>query len=385
MSNEEYFGKGNASLYDEYMDFINYVFGFNGNTNDFKKLLPKLYKEENHPCESSYVALENGKIKAAIGAFDHDISVCGHYIKTRGIGNVAVHPYTRSRGYMKKLMNMALDDMIADGVALSVLGGRRQRYNYFSYDKAGYVVSLSLNADNMRHVFGTDRCHDFSFAYVSADDAEMLRFIHEMNDNEDFHAVRPADKLFDILSSWKQKIIAAYVNDKLEGYCVFKDDTVSEIHLLNEDRIADFSAALYDFIGKDRLSFKIPPFKRIYIDKMLKICEFYDVEPYKSFSVLNYKTVISAFMELKGKYSVLPDGILVLLIHGRGGDENIAVEVKNRVVSVTDTQREPDLTLEHLEAMNLLFASINVERDSLPDFARIWFPLPIFLYCSDGV
>lgn len=372
-------------MYDEYMDFINYVFGFNGNTSDFKKLLPKLYKEECYPCESSYVVLEDGKIKAAIGAFDHDISVCGRYIKTRGIGNVAVHPYTRSKGYMKKLMNMAIDDMIADGVALSVLGGRRQRYNYFSYDKTGYVVSLSLNADNMRHVFGTDRHHDFTFAYVSADDAEILRFIHEMNDNEDFHAVRPADKLFDILSSWKQKIIAAYVNGKLEGYCVFKDDTVSEIHLLNEDRIADFSAALYDFIGKDRLSFKIPPFKRVFIEKMLKICEFYDAEPYKSFSVLNFKTVIEAFMELKATYSALPDGELLLRIKGRAGEENLSVKVVQGSVSVSDSDKIPDLTLEHIDAMNLLFASVNVKRDILPFFARIWFPLPIFLYSSDAV
>ena len=37
-----YRGKGNAEQYDAFMDFINYVFGFNGNQKDFKKLLPKL-------------------------------------------------------------------------------------------------------------------------------------------------------------------------------------------------------------------------------------------------------------------------------------------------------------------------------------------------------
>lgn len=35
-----YKGRGNAEMYDDYMDFINYVFGFNGNEQDFKKLLP---------------------------------------------------------------------------------------------------------------------------------------------------------------------------------------------------------------------------------------------------------------------------------------------------------------------------------------------------------
>ena len=101
-----YLGRGNSEQFDEYMDFINYVFGFNGNSSDFKKLLPKLYKYEYEPAVSSYVAVENGKLKSAIGAFDHNISVCGSVIKTRGIGNVAVHPYDRGKGYMKKLMNI---------------------------------------------------------------------------------------------------------------------------------------------------------------------------------------------------------------------------------------------------------------------------------------
>ena len=45
-----YFGRGNAAMYDDYMDFINYVFGFNGNSSDFKKLLPKLYRPEDDPA-----------------------------------------------------------------------------------------------------------------------------------------------------------------------------------------------------------------------------------------------------------------------------------------------------------------------------------------------
>ena len=46
MANNIYYGRGTAEMFDDYMDFINYVFGFNGNSSDFKKLLPKLYKYE---------------------------------------------------------------------------------------------------------------------------------------------------------------------------------------------------------------------------------------------------------------------------------------------------------------------------------------------------
>ena len=86
-----YKGRGNAEMYDDYMDFINYVFGFNGNEQDFKKLLPKLYNPECDPCYNNYVVTENGKLKAAIGAFDSEVTVGGEVLKCRGIGNVAVH------------------------------------------------------------------------------------------------------------------------------------------------------------------------------------------------------------------------------------------------------------------------------------------------------
>ena len=66
---EIYKGRGNASMRDDFLDFINLVFGFNGDDEDFLKLLPKLYKEQYQPCENNYVVTEDGKLKAAIGVF----------------------------------------------------------------------------------------------------------------------------------------------------------------------------------------------------------------------------------------------------------------------------------------------------------------------------
>ena len=223
-----YFGHGTKEMFDDYMDFINYVFGFNGDSSDFKKLLPKLYKYEYEPAVSSYVAVEDGKLKAAIGAFDHDISVCGVYLKTRGIGNVAVHPYTRGSGYMKKLMNMALDDMVSDGVVLSVLGGRRQRYNFVSYDKLGQAVSMSFNSDNMRHTFGKDRKHSIEFKRVKASDIEILEQIKELSVSQPFFALRDSAKYFEIISSWNQKAVVAFENDQFIGYAVMKGNDVND-------------------------------------------------------------------------------------------------------------------------------------------------------------
>jgi predicted acetyltransferase len=384
-NNSIYYGRGTKEMFDDYMDFINYVFGFNGNSSDFKKLLPKLYKYDYEPAVNSYVAVEDGKIKSAIGAFDHDISVCGNIIKTRGIGNVAVHPYARGNGYMKKLMNMALDDMVSDGVALSVLGGRRQRYNYFSYDKLGQTVYMSFNDDNFRHVFGSKRTHEVEFRRLNSSDIDIFSKIKQLSESYPFFALRDLEKYYDILCSWEHKVYAGFSKGEFVGYAVVGSSTVYEMLVTDLDLIRAFVTALYDHLSKGALQIKIPVFLPDYIEKLYTLCESYSVDICKSFSVLNYQQVVKAFLELKKTYTELPDGSLVLEIDGRGGLEKIEISVINGVPDVKSTEQEADIVLEHLEAMNLIFAGMCPSRERLPLFARVWFPLPIYLYNADAV
>ena len=384
-NNDIYYGRGTAEMFDDYMDFINYVFGFNGDSSDFKKLLPKLYKYEYEPAVSSYVAVEDGKLKSAIGAFDHDVSVCGKLVKTRGIGNVAVHPYARGKGYMKKLMNMALDDMENEGVALSVLGGRRQRYNFFSYDKLGQAVSMSFNGDNFRHTYGRDRKHTLTFKTLNAGDDDTASKIKELSESHHFYAIREADKYFEIISSWHQKAYAAFENGEFVGYAVGKGSDINELLVCEGQDIREFVCALYDYLGSSSMHIKLPIFLQRYINDLYQLCESYSIETAKSFSVLNYRTVIEAFIKLKATYTDLPDGVLVLGINGRSRRENIMITVCGENIAVEYTDAEPEIELDHLDAMNLLFAPVCPRRERLPIHAKIWLPLPIYLYSSDAV
>lgn len=384
-NNDIYYGRGTAEMFDDYMDFINYVFGFNGDSSDFKKLLPKLYKYEYEPAVSSYVAVEDGKLKSAIGAFDHDISVCGNLVKTRGIGNVAVHPYARGKGYMKTLMNMALDDMEKEGIALSVLGGRRQRYNFFSYDKLGQAVSMSFNSDNFRHTYGKDRKHTLTFKTLKEGDVDTISKIKKLSESHPFYAIREVDKYFEIISSWHQKAYVAFEDGEFVGYAVGKGSDINELLACEGQDIRQFVCALYDYLGSSSMHIKLPVFLHSYINDLYQLCESYSVETAKSFSVLNYKAVIEAFMKLKATYTDLPDGVLVLGINGRSRRENIKISVCGGNISVDYTDDEPAIELEHLDAMNLLFAPVCPCRESLPIYAKIWLPLPIYLYSSDAV
>ncbi len=390
MSEKEfYFGRGSAAMFDEYMDFINYVFGFNGNERDFKKLLPKLYKPELDPAGHSYVVVEDGKIKAAVGAFDHDLSVCGELLKTRGIGNVAVHPYERSRGFMKKLMNLALEDMIKDGVVLSALGGRRQRYRYFSYEKIGTRIGFSVNSDNIRHTFGSSFEPVFEFRKVGPDSDEALDGIYSLYMSQLLHCVRERERLYDILVSWSSKVYAAYFkkDERFAGYCVTEDSSVREFLLdpVYQPWLPEFLRDLYKYLGKGSIGVTVPPHLNAYAEMLIDIGEHYDIAPPKSFTVLNFKAVVGAFMKLKATCSALADGRFTVDIDGFAGPERIEISVSKGIPSVEYTTGEPDLELSHIEAMNLFFAPYRPERERLGAVQKSWFPLPLFLYSADAV
>lgn len=382
-----YCGRGNAEMYDDYMDFINYVFGFNGNSSDFKKLLPKLYRPEDDPAASSYVVTEDGKLKAAVGAFDLDVSVAGEVLHTRGIGNVAVHPYARSRGYMRRLMNDAVDDMVRDGIDFSVLGGRRQRYNYFSYDKTGESFSFVFVSDNIRHTFGYPRTHKIKLRRLGPQDCSELDDISRLYEGLPFYALRSRARLYDILTSWGCSVWYGSDESGCVGYALAKDDGVSEFVVADEERCAEFTAALFDAVGRGRLSISLPPFMPGYAERLCRICEDYSVTHKKSFSVLNYERVVGAFARLKAQTcrASLPDGELTLLIHGRGGDENITLTVSGGVPDVRRTDKTPYAEYDHLSAMNILFSPLCPQREVLPSFARLWLPLPIYLFSADAV
>ena len=386
-----YAGRGNASMHDEYLDFINYVFGFNGREQDFPKLLPKLYAREDNPAASSYVVVENGRMKAAVGAFDHSMTVCGRELRCRSIGNVAAHPYDKSRGFMKCLMNMAVDEMVRDGIVMSTLGGRRQRYNYFSYEKSGSAYRFSVGPDNMRHTYGADRSahHRFDVRVVKADDAASLDAIEVLISRQQYVPTRPRTRLHDIMRSWKMVPVALWDEDRFVGYAILRDNTVTEWLMVEEtaDQITDALICLFDWKNTSNLTFKLPAFATAYIEVLYPLSEGYSLELNESYSILNFAAVIDAFLALKATYTALPDGKLTLLIHGHAGDERITLSVENGKTAVAPAAQtdEVDIELGHLEAINLLFSPFCPARDRLSVHARVWLPLPIWMYAADEV
>ena len=386
MTRSLYCGRGSHIPYADYMDLINLSFGFTTPETQFLGLLPKLYKEEYRPQDQNYVVTEDGVLTTAVGAYDHEISVCGHRLACRGIGNVAVHPDHRSKGYMKDAMNAALQDMIKDGIVLSTLGGRRQRYLYFGYDKAGSLYNFHVSRDNIRHVYG-DLTAPFTVREVTTPADPVIDSMVALNEASPVNPLRPRDRYLDIANSWKAKLLAILDGARFVGYCVLVGGkSVSEIQTVSDGEFMSAIRSLYAFIGEG-FGVNLPAHQFSYRRDITPIAEGMSLGHAMHFNILNYRAAVEAFLDLKLQYESLPDGSVVLLIHGYAGDERIRVSVKNGEggVESVDTAEPADYELTHPEAISFLFSPISPLREAANDLCKLWFPLPICMAHADEV
>lgn len=375
-----YKGRGTPEMYDDLMDFMNYVFGFNGNEKDFKKLLPKLYKPEYDPCYSNYVVTENGKLKAAIGAFDSDLSVDGEILKSRGIGNVAVHPYSRSKGYMKDCMRLALRDMIEDGVDFSILGGQRQRYQHFGFEHAGQQISVGVDRGNLRRAFENVPLTPLEFRDVNAGDADLLDRIHALHAAKPVHTVRPRASFYDIACSWRSSLTAILRDGDFRGYFI---GGLGELTLADPEDTVDVVRNYVAQRGDVHLSF--PVWETDLLARITRFGGGISFDHCEMFNILNYPHVIAALLRFKAKREELGDGELSLFIRGFAGDVSVRIAVKNNEVSVEEGASDCALALGHLEAISFLCGLWSPHRLALSPAVRSWFPLPLFVDGADHV
>ncbi len=375
-----YKGRGTPEMYDDLMDFMNYVFGFNGNEKDFKKLLPKLYKPEYDPCYSNYVVTENGKLKAAIGAFDSDLSVDGEILKSRGIGNVAVHPYSRSKGYMKDCMRLALRDMIEDGVDFSILGGQRQRYQHFGFEHAGQQISVGVDRGNLRRAFENVPLTPLEFRDVNADDADLLDRIHALHAAKPVHTVRPRASFYDIACSWRSSLTAILRDGDFRGYFI---GGLGELTLADPEDTVDVVRNYVAQRGDVHLSF--PVWETDLLARITRFGGGISFDHCEMFNILNYPHVIASLLRFKARREELGDGELPLFIRGFAGDVSVRIAVKNNEVSVEEGASDCALALCHLEAISFLCGLWSPHRLALSPAVRSWFPLPLFVDGADHV
>ncbi|MFH1571281.1 MAG: GNAT family N-acetyltransferase, partial [Gemmatimonadota bacterium] len=218
-----------ASEFDEAMEFLNMVFGEHS-PHDFARMLPTIYRPTDEHMTHNHAIRVDGRICAIVGMFPIAWQVGGARLRVAGIGGVSVRPDSRRLGYMRALMEHCVGRMKAEGCHVSWLGGQRQRYLYFGYDKCGSGYRFTLNKSNLRHSFiGRPKVR---FEPLTTDQPERLARSKALHDAQPVHVERPLADFHRHLVCWYHVPYAAVDGDgDMVGYLVANaaGDTVTEL------------------------------------------------------------------------------------------------------------------------------------------------------------
>ena len=351
----------------------------------FLTLLPKLYKDKYNSAENNLILKEDGVIKAAVGCYPINVTAAGRKLKIMGIGNVAVTEDCRRKGYMIELMNMALEKMIAEGYDYSLLGGQRQRYEYFGYVPAGSGINFTINKGNISRIRNGNTETDFTYKILEETNTDAIAKVKALYEKMPFYAERKEEEMIDILCSWGCKPYVVYCGGEFKGYFVMKKSYLAEVKAVNTEDLLDIFLCIMKASENESVSFTAPVYDTETCDFMAKRCCGMSVCHVEQLNIFNYAKFIEAFLTIKAERINLCSGTLNVLVHGYAKDEKIAITVDGKSVTVTQTDAEPDVELDKLEAVAFFAGQYAVKRLSLPAFAQNWFPVDFFMYGQDNV
>ncbi len=370
--------------FEEILEKADIIFGGEGNTDYFQLYHPKLYSVRNSATEHLIVREEDG-IKGMLGVFPAEMNVCGKSLKIDGFGTMGVLKEARGKGYMKDLMNTAVEAS-ASRADLAFLGGRRQRYEYFGFTPSGIAALFSFNSDNGRHSTAGADVSDIRFVELQADNAIALDYIQKLSTRKEAYVKRDNGLLYAILHTCRSVPYIIYKGKDLIGYVVCSGDHKSISEIETEDLSLlplVLTAYLKQFEIRAIFIAGTFMFDREKLKALEAVCENVTLSCCESYLIHDYVKVLDAFFALKSTYTTLRDGKAVYDITNYG---KIAVEVKNGVHSVEKTEEDADVVLSSIEATRLFFGiSAFLDLKEMGGTVAENFPLPLFYSRPDFV
>lgn len=371
----------------EILEVSNRIFA-GDDTNYFQSYHPALYKEGVNTATDHIVIKENGKIMGMVGWFPSVMNVMGEKIEVCGVGTMCVEKECRGKGYMREIMEELLRELKEAKTPISILGGRRQRYEYYGYTPSAICSNFYFNFDNAKHIFSKDPVAKYTFVTPDGTEKELFEKCLKLYERRRAYTERTAEGFYDCLCNCRCKPLFIYADGELAGYACVSGNN-STIHEFELSDNSDCCRMLNDFIHAYDLrgvsATQIFHFEREKLHALAKVCEGVSTTGADSYFIQDYAKVISAFGKLKASYTNIPDGEVVIDIKEI---QKIKITSKDGTVSAIETDEDADLTIMPLDAVSSFFGqgAFTLETsEKLPGFANALFPLPLFFSVPDMI
>lgn len=378
--------------YDECLHFLNEVFGqSSGHTINFERELPRAFRREERLMNRHCACRMEGRIVAVVGVYPMDLMVCGQTLHCATVGNIATHPTVRGKGLMKRLMQLAMAELGERNIDLSRLGGLRQRYNRYGYERAGSIYRCRLTAKNLTECLDAGTGEGIEFRPIRADDTALLGRAFDLYRGRlvALDRTNPAELNCSLRAHYMQPWAAMDAGGRMIGYLTASEDggRINEQGAADVSGLIDMLAAWIRRRELGEISFSLMPWDTESTIALGRICEQIDIASPCMFRVLNWDRVTGAFLTLKAKLTDIAEGEMIVGVRDWG---NIRIAVSPGGAACEKTSLPADITIDQLTAMRLLFGPLpSAATAALPGRIRMltesWFPLPLSWYPQDNV
>ena len=378
-----------AADFDEAMEVMNLAFGKSPPA-DFASILPKLYRPDDSLMACLWALRRDGRIRAVVGIHPLTWKVGAATLPVAGIGGVSTHPEFRGQGMMQRLMTHCVGVMKEGGYPLSVLGGQRQRYGYFGYERCGVEVELRLNKSNIRHCFGTPS--KIRFEPLDRGQAERMEAARRLHDALPVRAERSPQDFHTVLRSWLAVPYAALEEGEMAGYVAagMEENDLPEVVGRDGATAFEIARAWVEQGDAESLTLAVGPLAGRFLHRLGEVCEASALRGSGNWQVFDWPRVISALLGAKAAAAPsgapLADGRVTLGIGGYGA---VAISAAGGEVSCDRVEETPAISCDPHLAHRLLFGPLAPSQSlPLPKVAEAlesWCPLPLFWPRQDAV
>lgn len=364
---------------EKYIDFANMVFSCAHVPHDFQKLIPKVYDPAQQTAYMHNIAVrDDGSIRGMVAVMPGVFNVLDARLKYGYVGTVSVHPYSRGEGHMKKLMAMAIDGMEADGVDIAMLGGLRQRYEYFGFTGGGVSRVHRVTRTNLRHTLGDASTEHIAITDVGSDAGETIAKCCALYAGRRAFSSRTTEDFFIISQTWNQILKAVSIDGIFAGYMTANGEDISEIMLNNWDNTALVLKKYVEISSAKALNLRTGEYETDLNRALARIEETAYIAHCEKLRIFNFPKVIGALLKLKASYAPLADGVRSFVIDGKP----MTVRVQSGHVEATEELLEG---AEELTAMQAQRMFLGIDGELLVGYLPLgWAPLPLYMSHQDA-
>lgn len=333
--------------------FLNKVFH-----KPFPRLIPSLYGKDKNTMPYHFVLEKEGVLRGAVCAYPEEIKVGNVTIKGLQIGMVATSKKTRGEGIMSRMLHHSFEAYSKE-CEVSMLTGRRHRYEHFGYYPAGVNYEFKISSMSAKK---WEKGNPYAFKVAKTEDD--FKMVEELKKERKLNVVRPLATETDTLKNWFSKVYLVYKNGELVGYAGGKFFGTHNLEILYvQGDVEDYAQAVCAYRKWRKapsLSVEVLPTEKVFLEAMSQACEDYFIKSIYKYKVFSYKKLIEKLIAitLEDNKELTYEGVIE--IENR---EKLKIIVKDGAYSVEESKEDATQAYSEKSAIAWL---LGMENGAIP-------------------